>query len=224
MKYSGIFDAEDEELLREVLMDAKAKKSKAKEEDDEDEEDDDNMDSGSKAMKTSRSKMSKDEDEEDEEDDRADAIWMGDRIDSLESELSALRAKCDAQDKLLGKLDSIDIDALVAERVDAVLETYNELRPYLPEEFKLDGNATVAGMKMDAIKEMDSDADVNEETPEAVLDSVLSVLTRYHRKDSTDMQRRILNTPEPKADAKGGWEGMKPKSDMKPLTYGKSKK
>ncbi len=231
-RYSGIFDAEDEELLQ-ILMDAKAKaKKKAKEEPEEDDEEDemddedeDNMDSDSKPMKSSKSKMAEEDEDEDEDDDRTDAdtVWMSDRIDSLESELTALRAQNAAQNKLLSKFDSIDLDELVSDRVDAILSTYNELRPYLPEGFQLNGEATVAGMKLDAIREMDSEADVNEDTPEPVLDSVLAVLTRYHRKDSIETQKRILNTPE-KTDAKGGWEGLKPKSGMKPLTYGKSNK
>lgn len=202
MKYSDIFDSEDEELLK-ILMDAKKKKM-MEEEDEEMEDEEEMMDSSEPTRSDS------------------DTIWMSDRIDSLESELSALQAKCDAQDKLLAKFDAIDLEEMISERVDAILETYNELRPYLPEDFKLDGNASVVGMKLDAIKELDSESDVSDETPEAVLDSVLSVLTRYHRKDSTEMQRQILNTPQVKAD--GGWEGaLKPKS-MKPLTYGKSKK
>ncbi|MGC8710965.1 MAG: DUF2213 domain-containing protein [Leptodesmis sp.] len=210
MKHSNIFDS-DEDLK--VLMDAKAKAKKmAKEEEEaEDMEDDEEEE---------------EEEEEADSEDRADAdtIWMSDRIDSLESELIALRARCAAQDKLLRKFDSIDLDELVRDRVDSILTTYNQLRPYLPEGFQLSGSATVARMKLDAIKEMDAEADVNEDTEEAVLDSLLSVLTRYHHKDSLENQKRILNTPEPKADAKGGWEGLKPKAGMKPLTYGKSSK
>jgi hypothetical protein len=189
MRYSGIFDSEDEELLKEILMDAKAKKYMPKVED-EDMEDEEEMD-----------------EEEDMEDEKPAFLkfkkdsWMRDRIDSLESELDALRAKCDAQNKLLAKFDSIDLDELVSKKVDAILETYNKLRPYLPEDFKLDGNASVERMKLDAIREMDPDADVSDETPEAVLDSVLAVLTRYHRKDSTEQQARSLNTPA-KTDAR----------------------
>lgn len=183
--------SKDEELLK-ALMDAKAKKNNKKAEDDEDiEEDDEDIDYEDEAFKNKGKNGKKDS-----------ATWMSDRLDSLESELSILRAKCDAQDKLLAKFDSIDLDRIVRDRVDSLFATYNALRPYLPEGFQLDGNVTVEGMKLIAIRELDSDTDVDEATPEPVLDSVLSVLTRYQhqRKDSIEVQRQILNKPSDRID------------------------
>ncbi|MBD2076210.1 hypothetical protein H6F86_20485 [Phormidium sp. FACHB-592] len=141
------YDSEDERY--------DSKKKVVMEEDDEDMDDEEEEDEIPDFIKK---KMKKD---------AADLERANAHIDSLEGELAIARTllnRTDSEeDEETGERSDSDIEAAVQARLDSIFAAYDDAKPFLPDDFKLDGSSSAYSIQAAAIANFDSDIKLDSE-------------------------------------------------------------
>ena len=204
-------------------LDAKKKASDEDEEDMEDDGDDEDMEdkNGKPLPAFIRNRMKK----------KNDAIAdLEARIDSLSSELETkdgelavlqtIVGRADSEEESTERMDAETIATEVQARLDSLFEAYNDAKEYLPAEFKLDGQTTVASIQTAALQSLD--AEFKLDSDEAIA-GAYATMKRWARKDSgVQLERLAIASSAPESLTRND-AMMTKKTTKRPLTFMKKK-
>lgn len=197
--------ADDAEAINSLIakvesLQTKLDAKKQAEEDDEDEDYDDEEDEdddepkGKKMPPWLKGKMAKKDSLIEELEERIDSLATEVEIkDARISVLETIAVRADSEEET--ETEHLDADTIAAEvqtRLDAMFSVYEDAKPYLPADFKLDGNTTPSSIQAAALTSLGDDFKLDSEDPAAIA-GAYEAMKRFasKRQDSGSQLERL---------------------------------